>query len=131
MPCPILSCSVPVLEEGACCLSCPACRYRGILLPPEYKFVDPEQPCHLCLCQVSYLNVLKLIFFLSVRNIICCHFLTFLCPFSKLITLFYIVQYSQLMILIIGSLLLFRQLVNTIRTVTVATIVLWSYRMEM
>lgn len=49
--CPELKCDVPIVPEGEnCCASCPSCQHMGITLPPEYRFIDPDQPCSLCVC---------------------------------------------------------------------------------
>ncbi|XP_064096609.1 kielin/chordin-like protein [Macrobrachium nipponense] len=49
--CPELKCDVPIVPEGeGCCATCPSCHHMGITLPPEYRFIDPDQPCSLCVC---------------------------------------------------------------------------------
>nr|XP_045625212.1 mucin-5B-like [Procambarus clarkii] len=49
--CPSPACSLPRREGGACCPTCPPCHHRGVLLPPDYRFFDPDQPCTLCVCR--------------------------------------------------------------------------------
>nr|XP_053646720.1 mucin-17-like [Cherax quadricarinatus] len=48
--CPDVPCSLPTLKEGTCCPTCPPCQHLGIILPPEYRFIDPDRPCTLCVC---------------------------------------------------------------------------------
>ncbi|XP_068236781.1 uncharacterized protein [Palaemon carinicauda] len=51
LKCPELKCDVPIVPEGEeCCATCPSCYHMGITLPPEYRFIDPDQPCSLCVC---------------------------------------------------------------------------------
>ncbi|XP_039769314.1 kielin/chordin-like protein [Ornithorhynchus anatinus] len=48
LPCAPVPCTHPL--QGACCPSCDGCLYDGKELPNGERFLDPRDPCKVCLC---------------------------------------------------------------------------------
>ena len=41
------------IPEGSCCAVCESCTYNHRIYGNGQRFVTPDQPCHVCTCQVS------------------------------------------------------------------------------